>query len=45
MIPNLANWGRPFRKSRIQLQREVFRPKVLSFVMSFEGTVVLNAEL
>jgi hypothetical protein len=27
--------GRPVRKSRIQLQREVFSPRVLSFVMSF----------
>ena len=36
---------RNFRKSRIQLQRAVFSPKVLSLVMSFEGTMVLNAEL
>jgi hypothetical protein len=33
------------RKSRIQLQREVFSPRVLSFVMNSEGTVVLRAEL
>ena len=33
------------RKSRIQLQREVVSPRVLSLVMSFEGTMVLNAEL
>ena len=33
------------RKSKIQLQREVFRPRILSLVMSFEGTMVLNAEL
>ena len=25
--------------------REVFSPRILSFVMSFEGTMVLNAEL
>ena len=31
------------RKSRIQLQREGFSPRIL--VMSFEGTMVLNAEL
>ena len=37
--------GRPARKSRIQLQREVFRPRVLSLVMSLEGTMVLNAKL
>ena len=36
---------RPARKSRIQLQREVFSSSVLSLVMSFEGTMVLNAEL
>jgi hypothetical protein len=27
------------RKSRIQLQREVFSPRVLSLVMSFVGTI------
>ena len=27
------------------LQREVFSPRVLSLVMSFEGAMVLNAEL
>ena len=31
--------------ARIQLQWEVFSPRVLSLVMSFEGTMVLNAEL
>ena len=29
----------------VQLQREVFSPRILSLVMSFEGTMVLNAEL
>ena len=38
-------WGWPVSESSIQLQREVFSPKVLSLVMSFEGTMVLNAEL
>ena len=37
--------GRPVRKSRIQLQREVFSPRVLSLLMSFVGTMVLNSEL
>ena len=36
---------RSVRKSRIQLQREVFSPRVLSLVMSFESTMVLNTEL
>jgi hypothetical protein len=37
--------GRPVIKSRIQLQREVFSPMVLSLMMCFVGTMVLNAEL
>ena len=37
--------GRPVSKSKIQLQREVFSPRVLSLLMSFEGTMVLNSEL
>ena len=45
LLPTLTTWGRPGRKSRIQEQREVFRPRVLSLVLSFEGTMVLNAEL
>ena len=45
LVPTLITWGRPVRKSRIQLQREVFSPRVLSLVMSFVGTMVLNAEL
>jgi hypothetical protein len=32
-------------ESRIQLQREVFSPRVLSLLLSFEGTMVLNSEL
>jgi hypothetical protein len=35
----------PIRESRIQLQREVFSPRVLSLVMSLDGATVLNAEL
>ena len=45
LLPTLTTWGRPVRKSRIQLQRELLSPRVLSLVMSFEGTMVLNAEL
>ena len=37
--------GAAVRKSRIQLQREVFSSRVFSLVMSFEGTMVLNADL
>ena len=33
-LPTLTTWGRPVRKSRI-----------LRLVMSFEGTMVLDAEL
>ena len=45
MLPTLTTWGRPVRKSRIQLQREMFSSRILSLLMSFEGTMVLNAEL
>jgi hypothetical protein len=48
LLPTLTTWGQPVRKSRksrIQLHREVFRPRVLSLVMSFEGNMVLNADL
>ena len=45
LLPNLTTWGWPVRKSRTQLQMEVFSPRVLSLVMSLEGTMVLNAEL
>ena len=43
LLPTLTTWGYPVRKSMIQLQREVFSPRVLSLGMSLEGTVVLNA--
>jgi hypothetical protein len=45
MLPTLTTWGRPVRKSTIQLQREVFKPRVLSLVKRLEGTMVLNPEL
>jgi hypothetical protein len=35
----------PYHQYRIQFQKEVFIPRVLSLIMSFEGTMVLNAEL
>ena len=41
LLPTLNNWGWPVRKSRIQLQREVFSPRGLSLLMSFEGTMML----
>ena len=44
-LPTLTTWGRPVRRSRFQLQREVFRPRVLSLVTSLEGIMVLNTEL
>ena len=45
LLLTFTTWGRTVRKSRIQLQREVSRPRVLILVMSFECTMVLNAEL
>ena len=45
LLPTLTTWAWPVRKSRIQLQREVLSPRVLSLLMSFEDTMVLNAEL
>ena len=45
LFPPLTTWGQPIRESRIQLQREVFRPRVFSLVMSFVVTMVLNTEL
>jgi hypothetical protein len=40
LLHTLTTWGRSIRKTRIQLQREVFSQKVLILVMSFEGTMV-----
>ena len=45
LLPTLTTWGWPVRNSRIQLQREVCSPRVLSLMMSLVGTMVLNAEL
>lgn len=44
LLPTLTAWGRPLRKSRIQLKTKVFSPRVLSLLMNLEGTMVLNAE-
>jgi hypothetical protein len=41
-LPTLTTWGQPFK---IQLQREMFSPRVPSLVTSLEGTLVLNTEL
>ena len=38
LLHTLTTWGRPVRKFRIQLQREVFSPMVLSVVISFVVT-------
>jgi hypothetical protein len=45
LLTTLTAWGPSVRKSRIQLQREVFSPRVVSLVLSFEVTMILNAEL
>ena len=45
LLPTLTTWGWPVRKSRIQMQMEVFSPRVQGLVMSSEGTMVFNAEL
>ena len=45
LLHTLTTWGWSIRKSRIQLPREVFSPRVLILLMSFEDTMVLNAEL
>ena len=45
LLPTLTTWERPVRKSRIQLQREMFSPRVLGLLVSFEDTMVLNGEL
>ncbi len=45
LLPILTTWLLPVRKSRIQLQRDLFSPRVWSFAASVAGTVVSNAEL
>ena len=43
IFPTFTTWGRPVRKSRTQLHRAGFRPRVSSLMMSLEGTMVLKA--
>ncbi len=45
LLPILTTWLLPVRKSRIQLHRDLFSPRVWSFATSVAGTMVLNAEL
>jgi hypothetical protein len=45
LLPTLTTLGWPVRKISIQLKREVCSPKVLSLVLSLQGTVLLSAEL
>jgi hypothetical protein len=45
LLPSLTSWGRPVRKSRIQLLRDEFCPRVRILGMSLEWTIVLNAEM
>ena len=45
LLQTLTTWEWPIRKPRIQLQKVMFIPMGLSLLMSFEGTMVLNAEL
>jgi hypothetical protein len=45
LLLTLTTWGRPVRKPRIQLLMELFHPRVLTFVMRLEGTMVCNVEL
>ncbi len=45
LLPILTTWLLPVRKSRIQLHRDLFSPRVWSFSTSVEGTMVLNDKL
>lgn len=45
LLPILTTWGLPVKKSNIQLQMEVLSPRSMSLETSFEGIMVLNAEL
>jgi hypothetical protein len=45
LLPILTPCGLPIRKSRIQFQRVVSRPRALSIVPSLERTIVFNAKL
>ena len=41
MLPTLITCRQPVRKSRIQLHREMFSPRVPGLVTSLEGTMWL----
>ena len=45
MLPTFTTWRWHVRKSRTQLHREEFSPRVVSFVIHLEGAMVLKAEL
>ena len=45
MLLTFTAWGLRTRKSRTQLHREEFSPRVVSFMMSLDGTMVLKAKL
>ncbi len=45
LLPILTTWLLPVRKSRIQLHRDLFSPRVWSFATTVAGTMVLNAEM
>ncbi len=42
LLPILTTWLLPVRKSRIQLHRDLFSPRVWSFSTSVAGTMVLK---
>jgi hypothetical protein len=42
LLPTLTTWGRPVRTSR--MQREVFSPRVLSFVGTVSIELVLQSK-
>ena len=44
LLPTLTTWWRPIRKSRIQLQREVFSPRVEEVENNSEDTCQLVHE-
>jgi hypothetical protein len=37
LLPTFTTWGRTVRNSRTQLDREGFRPRVMSLVMSLKA--------
>ena len=45
ILPTLTTWGRPVKKSRIQLHKAGLRPRTASLMLSLEDTMVWKAEL